>query len=129
VPPQIPVFIFIAFLQQRQHSVPKEYEALYHLHSVIDMHKVSKQEISFTPVTLIHAQVGFFAPRVCSRFKHSDFQGRVPYTNTKCDFFKGLSLESVADKMEFLNPSNDKLGHLNKSCKGICIYKIPGGCF
>jgi hypothetical protein len=71
-----------------------------------------------------------FLPRFCcSRFKHSDFQGRVPYTNTKCEFFKGQSLESVAGSMEFLNPSNDKLGHLNKHCKGPCIYKIRGGCF
>jgi hypothetical protein len=62
-------------LQQRQHSVPQEYEALYHLHSVIDMHKVSKQEISFTPVTLIHAQVGFFAPRLFT-FEAKFFSGQ-----------------------------------------------------
>jgi hypothetical protein len=66
---KISVFIFIAFLQHRQHSIPQEYKALYHLHSVIDMHKVSKQEISFTPVTLIHAQVGFFASLLLFTFQ------------------------------------------------------------
>lgn len=56
-----------------------------------------------------------------------NFQGRVPYTNTKCGFYKGLSLESVADSLEFLIPSNDSLGHLNKNINGPCIYKVPGG--
>lgn len=68
-----------------------------------------------------------FLPHVCSRYKQINFQGRVPYTNTKCEFYKGLSLESVANSLEFLIPSNDRLGHLNQNCSGPRIYKVPGG--
>ncbi|XP_059488422.1 uncharacterized protein LOC132204145 [Neocloeon triangulifer] len=97
-------------LFHRQQSTPLEYEAFYHLHSVIDMNKLTLKNFGFKPSRMLMAL------------------GQVPFTDTVCKFYKGLSLERMAEEMEFLVPSDNSLGYKARKQDGPCIYKTPISC-
>ncbi|XP_065337397.1 little elongation complex subunit 2-like [Cloeon dipterum] len=97
-------------LFHRQHSVPADYDALYHLHSAIDFDVPFKKEIVLQPEMLLLAL------------------GQVPYTDMSSNFYHGASLEEFGRNLEFLLPSNDQLGHRSKEQNGPCVYKTPVSC-